>query len=327
MHVRRRVNAGARLLVSSGMLPRALAATLVAVACLRPAVAAADPAKAWAAARAGLPATTEVLVGLDLTQLTRTSSFKMLLPLLLAKQPELRDGLALVKATCGFDPLTAIEAVVIGADKDQAAGALYVAVKGLDEARIATCMEGVANAQSAAAATIAVTRAGGITQLAVGADRLFVRWLGKDVIAVPLTFTDRAQLQAWTGGNKALARGKVGPFLRKLDTRAAVWGVSTRPEEFDGAKATSGYGALSTRGGVLAPELHIVLASAADATAMATRATTELTAKAAVPDLAASLKAVLSTVSVIAIGAEVVIKARIVEKELLGLIGALLRGA
>ena len=69
------------------------------VLCLVPVTARADSAKAWAAAKVGLPANTAVVVGLDVAALTKLSLFKMAFPLLLSQKPDVKAGLELIKTT------------------------------------------------------------------------------------------------------------------------------------------------------------------------------------------------------------------------------------
>ena len=320
----RRVDPARGACYCSGMgIARALVAA--AIVCLLPLTAEAAPGKAWAAAKASLPPTTEVIVGLDLTQLTRTTLFKMALPMLLARQAEIKAGLDEVKATCGIDPLKNIEAVVIGTDKDQRQGAMFLAVNNLDETAIVTCLRAIA-AKDIKVPQITVATSGGITELSVDQDKIYLRWVGKDVIVLPLGFGDRKQLAQWTGGRKALGKAPVGKYLGKVDPRTALWAVSAVPQELEGTRMTAGYGSLATTKGSLMPDLHVVMTSAADATATADKANQELATMASGSGLADNLKQLLQQIRVSAVGAEVVVKATIAERDLLAIAGALMRG-
>src|SRR5665647_1585555 len=162
---------------------------------LRPLRAAADPGKAWTAAKASLPATTSVVVGFDLAALAKSSLFKLALPLMLAQQPDMKSGLELVKTTCQIDPLTAVSGVVAGTDKDQKQGAIFIAVNGIDEAKIVTCLDAIAKAKGTADTVVSVTKDGAITEVAKGTDKFYMTWISKDVIAIAVVPGDKAQLQ------------------------------------------------------------------------------------------------------------------------------------
>ncbi len=299
----------------------------VAVAlCLFPIKARADASKAWAAAKANVPSTASVVVGMDLAALTKTSLFKMAFPLMLSQKPDLKAAFGLVKTTCQFDPLTVIDGFVVGTDKDQKQGAAYIAVKGLDEAKIVTCLESLVRSQGTKDGKIVVTRVGAVTQLAMGKDSLYVMWMGGDVVVIGLDPKDKAQLQAWTSGKQSLARGAVGRLVAKVDTRAAFWVASATEREVENVKMTGGYGALALAKGTLAFDLHMVLSSVADAKTVADKAAAELAVKTNGAGLAPALKPVLQGVKITSAGSEVVVKASILESDLFSIAGALMAG-
>lgn len=292
----------------------------------RPVTARADAAKAWTAAKTNLPANTEVVVGLDVATLAKSSLFQLAFPMILAQQPDIKSGLELVKTTCKIDPLTAINGMVAGTDKEQKQGAIFIAVTGLDEAKIVTCLEAIAKAKGAKDAKVAVTKDGGITELTMGTDKLYLSWIGKDVIVMPLTPGDKAQLVTWTGGKKALAKAPVGPSVAKVDTRSAIWAVSSVERDLEGMKMKGGYGGLAMAKGKLTIDLHIAMPNAVDATTVADKATAELAVKTNGPGLAPALKPLLEAVMIKSAAAEVVIKASFPEGDLLALAGALMSG-
>jgi len=299
----------------------------VAVAlCLFPITARADASKAWAAAKANLPSTASVVVGMDIAALTKTSLFKMAFPLVLSQKPEVKAAFDVIKTTCQIDPLTSIDGFVVGTDKDQKQGAAYISFKGLDEAKIVTCLESLVRSQGTKDAKIVVTRDGAVTQLAMGKDSLYVTWMSGDVVVMALEPKDKAQLQAWTTGKKSLAKGAVGRLVAKVDTRAAFWVASTMEQEIEKMKMQGGYGALALAKGTLAVDLHMVLASAADAKAVADKASAELAVKTNGAGLAPALKPVMQAVKITSAGPEVIVKAAVPEKDLLSIAGALMAG-
>jgi hypothetical protein len=299
----------------------------VAIAlCLVPVTAQADASKAWAAAKANVPGTAALIVGLDIAALTKAPLFKMGFPVLLGQKPEIKATLELLQSTCQIDPLTAIDGFVVATDKDQKQGAAYIQFKGLDEAKIVSCLEAMFRSQGTKDAKITVTRSGAITQLSQGKDNLYVTWIGTDVVAMALEPKDKAQLQAWTGGKKSLATGAVGKLAAKVDTRAAFWVASAMEQEVEKMKMKGGYGALALAKGTLAIDLHMVMPTAVDAKSVADKASAELAAKTNGPGLAPALKPVMEAVKITSAGTEVIVKAAIPEKDLLSIVGALMAG-
>ncbi len=297
----------------------------VAVAlCSVPLTAHADALKAWAAARANLPVDTALVVGLDLAALTKAPLFKMGFPVLVGQKPELKATLEQLQTACKIDPLTAIDGFVVGTDKEQKQGAAYIQFKGLDEAKIVTCLEAMFRSQGSKDAKITVTRDGAVTQLLQGKDSMYVTWFGADVVAMALEPKNKAQLQAWTTGKKSLAKGTVGKLVAKVDTRAAFWIASSMEQEVEKMKMKGGYGALALAKGTLAIDLHMMLPSATDAKTVADKATAELAVKTTGAGLAPALKPVLQAVKVTSAGPEVIVRASIPETDLLSIVGALM---
>ena len=298
-------------------------AALVCV-CAAPLHAEAGAERAWAAAKVNLPASTKVVVGLNLAALTKSSLFSMAMPLVLGQQPDLKAGLELVKSACGIDPLKTIQGVVVGMDADQKHGAMFVAVTGLDQPKLLGCLESIAKARNAKA-VFSAKPDGSLTAISL-ADKdapMYLTWIGKDVIALPLQFTSKDDLTAWQGNKKGLAKAAVARATGKVNTGAAVWAVSAVPKELDASiKMKLGYGAITTANRTLSADLHIQLASAAAAKTAADKASKDLTAAAST--MADNLKALLGQISVTAEADELVIKGGIPEGEVLSLVGALM---
>lgn len=298
--------------------------SLAAVALVSMVSLTAEAGPAWTAAKANLPKETAVLVGLDLAQLQKSSLFSFGFPMMLSQQPELKEALELVKSTCKLDPMKIVKDVVIGADENQKHGAIYISVDGLDQAKLVSCLDAVAAAKGKKDAKVAVKTDGKITELTVGDKSMFLTWIGTNVIVVPHEFTSKADLQAWTGA-KTLAKSKVARGMGKVNTSAAVWAVSGMPKDLDDkTKMKMGYGSVTLSGGKLGADLKVQLSSAESAKAAAAKAQKELTALAS-GDLDASLKAVLTAVTVNAVGDELQIKGSMAESDVLQLVGALMR--
>ncbi len=297
---------------------------VAAAVSLLPLSASAAPGAAWTAARANLPKDTTVLVGLDLVQLTRSSLFSMAFPLMLAQQPELKDGLDRIKAGCNLDPLKVVQGVVFGTDDTQKHGAIYIAVDGLDQPKIVSCLEAMAKANGKDT-KVAVKADGRINELTLGDKTVFLSWIGTNVLVLPLEITNKADLAAWSGV-KGLSKSKVARPMTKVNAGGALWAVSAVTKDLDDkTKMKLGYGAVTLASGKIAGDLHVQLDSAASAKAAADKAQNELSTLAASPGLAPNLKAVLSAMTVTSAADELQVKGSIAESDVLSLIGALMK--
>jgi len=304
------------------MSARSIACVTAAVVCALAVRAEANVGKAWAAAKANLPAETAVVIGVDVGTITQSSLFTSLFPLLMSQQRELKKGLDLIKSSCKLDPLTAINGIVIGSDAAQERGAMFLSVSGLDEAKLGACLEAVARAEGAMDAALKGTKDGPITELAIGGERLYLAWFGKDVVAIGLDFDNKARLAEWIGGKGALARSPVGKAVAKVNTRAAMWGASAVPKQLDDVAMKAGYGALTLTKGTLGLDLHVVVESAKTAAGIAAKAKAELQRVGAAADT--ELATVVKQIAVTSSGAEVVVRGKLAEQDVMTLLGALL---
>jgi hypothetical protein len=302
----------------------ALVGAVVGALCLHPQRADADASKAWAAAKANLPSSTHVLVGMDVNALTRSPLFSMLFPLVVAQQPDFKEGLSVLEKVCQLNPMKAIDGLVVGMAKDKNQGAVFLSLNGVDEARLVGCIESIAQSKYSVEAKLRVTRAGGITELAMGPDaKVYVKWFGSDVVALPIDVGNKAQLEKWAGSKNGLAKARVGRVATKVDTRAALWAITGYDENIDGVRTSLGYGSFDIAQGKLSADLRIVTSSAKDAKTVATKAQADLQESAR--SLDPSLAALLGGVSIGASGPEIVIKASIPEKEVLSLLTAVIK--
>jgi hypothetical protein len=276
----------------------------------------ADTARAWTAARAGLPADAKLVIGLDLAGLQKTQLFAQLWPALLDKA-DAAKVVEEMKNQCKLDPLVVIQGFVIAMTADQQQGAAYIALTGVDKARLSSCLQRGIQSHAAKDAKVTVKQDGNITQVTDGKDSMFVGWAGKDVVVVPLHTQDRATLIKWMSGKGALARTAVGKALTKVNTSAALWGAGDGAKEFEpGIIITGGYGTLAFAKGNVDADVHARLENPGQATAMATTVQTQLDEVRQAPILPPTIAAMLKAITIAAAGDEVTFKANVVEKDL-----------
>jgi hypothetical protein len=309
------------------------AKTIVSAACAAAALCAitqqadADPARAWAAAKDNLPAQTALVVGADLTSITKSQIFKMFMPMVLAKEPDAQKLIETIKTTCKIDPLGAIHGAVYATDADQKQGAIYLSLgPGLDQPKLTKCFEDVAKATGAKDAKLTVKKAGAVTEIMLNNDKAYVSWVGTDVLVIGSDPRDKAALEKWVGQKGGLAKSPVGKPAASANTKGAIWGASSVGKELEpGMKMKSAHGALMVAGGNLAIDLHLMLDSAKAATDAAAKANGELAKRASDSSIPPSAKTMLQQITVKATGPEVTLKASIAETDLLGLVPLLMQ--
>ena len=300
----------------------ACAAAAVAALCAMPQRAAADAARAWAAAKDNLPASTALVIAADLTAITRSQIFSRFLPLALSREPEARKVFDTIKASCKIDPLTAIHGLVYATDADRKQGAIYLSLGGgLDQAKLTSCFEEVAKASGAKDPKLIVKKTGAITEIAMDNAKAYVSWIGTDVLVIPSDIRDKAVLEKWIGQKGGLARSPLAKIHASANTKGALWVASAIAKEIDpGLRMKSAHGALTMAGGNLAIDLHTMLDSAKAATAAVARANTQIAQVAGTGQLSPGVKAMLQQISVKSSGPEVSIQATVPEAEVLGLL-------
>jgi hypothetical protein len=296
--------------------------------------------KAWTAAKAGLPADAKLVIGVDFAAIQKTELFATYYPKLLEKA-EAAQMISTMKDSCKIDPLTAVQAVVVAMSSDQQDGAIYIAVAGVDRAKLTSCIQLAAQqkADKAAAekpatdkpaadkpaadkpAKVSVKQDGNLTQITNGADTALFGWVGKDVIVVSIHAQDKASLVKWMGGKGALAKSTLGKSIAKINTSAAVWGAGEETKEVEqGITVKGGYGAVKFAKGSVDADVHAMMENAAQATKMATSANKQLDEAKQGSQLPPMIAGMLKTVTIAAAGDEVVIKATVVEKDLMNVL-------
>ncbi|HEX2690837.1 MAG TPA: hypothetical protein VHN14_29695 [Kofleriaceae bacterium] len=284
----------------------------------------ADGSKAWTAAKASMPPDAKIVLGFDVATIQKTQLFTTFYPKL-RDDPKFAQVLDTMKTACKLDPLAAIRSVVIATSGDQEDGAAYIAVTGLDKAKLSSCLA-AAGKKDDADAKISIKQDGNITVMTKGDDKAFFAWIGKDVIVVTPHATDKGLLVKWMGGKGALARSDLGKTLAKVNTSAALWGAGEGEKELEtGVKAKGGYGAVTFAKGNLDADVHAVMESADQATKMATTMQGQMDAlKKAGMGPMQKLGDLAKGVTVTTSSNELVVKGSFVEKDLLEAIVPLL---
>jgi hypothetical protein len=299
----------------------------------------ADTARAWTAARASMAGEARLVIGIDLAAIQKSPVFAAYY----AKALDKVDATALIeamKAGCKVDPLAAVSGVVVAMSADQEDGAAYIALAGADRAKVSGCVQlavqgaidkAAAEAEQAAPADkpaapdkpgkAIVKQDGAVTEVSDGKRAAYFGWVGRDVVVVPFHASDKAALTKWMGGKSAIAKADLGKALGKVTTTTAVWGAGESGKEVDaGVTMARAFGMVAIAKGTIAAELHAVMATPAQAQAMATLSKGQIDQIKAQP-LPAELVGALAGVTVAVASDEVVFKASLPEKDAATLLG------
>jgi hypothetical protein len=258
------------------------------------------------------------VVGVDVAAIQKTQLFATYYPKLHDK-PDAAKVLDALKDTCKLDPVAIIQGLVVGTAADGEDGAMYVALTGVDKARLSSCLQAAARAEDKDA-KVSVKNTGNVTEVTKGTDTAFFGWVGKDVVVVPFHTNDRPSLTRWMGGKGALGKSDLGKTLARIDTRATIWGAGQGTKELQpGVNARGGYGTVTYTRGTVAADVHAILESADQAATMATAANQQL-AEVKKGSLPPEFSALLNAVTIGADKDEIRVKASVSEKDMMGAI-------
>lgn len=279
-----------------------------------------DAARAWAAARVGLPADTRVVIGVDVATVQKTQLFATFYPKL-RDQPDVARLLDGLKSGCKIDPLAVIQGIVFASAGDREDGAMYLAVSGVDRNKLSSCLQA---GDAGDKTKVTIKQAGNITEVNRGGETGYVGWVGKDVLVRTLHTADKASLVKWMGGKGALARSDVGKALARVNTAAAIWGAATETRELQpGMTAKGAYGAVTYARGQLSADLHAVMEDAGQAGAasmMANQQLNQINLLKITGQVPPEIVAVVQGITVSTDNDELRIKATVAEKDVLGAI-------
>lgn len=294
--------------------------TALASLTLASAPASAAPSRAWAAART-LDVDAPVLMGVDVKSFLRSASYKALLPRLLAKEPNAQVVMDRLKGACKIDAMASVNSMVAAVDDaDESAGGFFIALSGLTSSKLATCVQKIAAADGKKLTVGPIE--GGIQQLAMAGDetKLFVGWIGRDVLVIARDPSNREQLA------KLLARKGAtdgGRLAEKIDTGATVWMVVRKEQSvMEDVAMKAVYGTVKLAKGTASADLRVITGDAAQASSLSTLVGSQLpSVTSALPAAAARM---VKSLRVTASGDEVKVTVSAPEKDLIELVTSML---
>jgi hypothetical protein len=287
----------------------------------------ADTARAWAAAKGAMPADAKAVVGVDVAALQKTQLFQAFYPKLHEKK-DVAEVFDALKDTCKLDPIAVVRGMVVALSGDQQEGAVYVALSGVDRAKLSSCYQRVGTARHKDQ-KIDVKQDGDITALIKDNETVYLGWIGKDVLVVSIHAQDKPSLVKWMGGKGAFGKSDLAKTIGKLNTSLAVWAAGLAAKEIaPGMTVKGGYGTVAIGKGSLPIDIHAQMENADQASQAASAATMQLgVATSGAAQLPPELVTMLQTVTFAAEKDEVHIKANVAEKDLITVLTQSVLGA
>jgi hypothetical protein len=233
--------------------------------------------------------------------------------MLLSKR-DFKEGYDQLKSACNIDLVQSIDSAVLGMQARQK-GVVVLALNGLDQAAVTSCIVKLAAAQDGPQ-KVSAKQQGNIVEYGASGekDKVYMSWLAKDVVAFTTDPSDKALLKKLTAGG--LRGDSLGKLAGALKTDAAVWVATTRSDQIlglAGAKLNKACGYADLNGGNVNVDVHAVLEDASAATSMASTLSSQLDAQRRNNPLSASL---LKSVKITSSGPELVATASLPEAEL-----------
>jgi hypothetical protein len=288
----------------------------VLAVCLTASAVHAEP-RAWTAAKKALPGGLQAVIGVNVAPIKASALYQQLLPMAMAKAGDAQSSLDKFKATCGLDATGILDSVVMGMTTDEKA-VIVIALKGTSQKAIEACGQKIAAGDGK---KLTITKDHGLVKYSgMGDEDAYVKWLGKDTLALA---EDKDTLTKLTAGG--LAHDSLAAQVKKLNTSAALWGAVNKEEDipdFKG-KMTSAYGTLDLTGGNMTANVHLVLDSAKTATDGAAQAQQQLDEVKKSGQIPKQFAPALDSVTIKAAGSELVMGAKIAEADVASMIGML----
>jgi hypothetical protein len=279
--------------------------------------------KSWAAVKGKLPAGTNIVVSIDVTQIAKTSAYSQVVQAFLDEERDAKAGFEAFKASCGVDITTVVTDVTVAAindDKDDRA-LIAIGLNGVDQAKATACMQGLADMDSKGAKLTVKTK-GKVTEYGVEGQskKFYLAWIAKDVIAFTTDPETKGKLEKMLKGKAA--KGALKGYLGKTTATSAVFfGVAKQDVIPDVGKMKGGWGTVDLAGGNISVKATLAVDSATAATKLAEMATAQIRQMAGevqkqMPDFAKAINATTAAAS----GSEVTVSGSITEKLLVSII-------
>jgi hypothetical protein len=275
----------------------------------------ADYSKAWAAAKANLPATTRAVAMIDATAFDKSPHFQRIYKLALTADRDVREFEAEVKQLCKLDLAKTLEGVVVAGDPEKNQLVLYVQLA-VDRAKATACFEALIAKKAGSGPKPTMRQEGMYTVMMSrsGQREIFVAWPAPNVLAFTFDPQNKPALAAWVG-REGFAKSPVAPQIAKADPKAIAAGAVALSRPLDDM-ISSAYGQLVMAGERLSA---VVVGNTTDANAATkggAQLTKEIEREKSRKHLAPAIRTLLSNMRVGAKGTDIRLEAAGTVKDL-----------
>jgi hypothetical protein len=273
----------------------------------------ADVSKAWAAAKDNLPAHTQFVVAIDVAAIYKSPLYGKALEMFRGIDREFGKLHAAIKSSCGWDPFSVIEGIVIAGDAKAEDAVAFLQLT-IDRTKASSCFQSVAKTVSNGAIT--VKQDGAYTTASKGkSDTVYFPWVGPSVVMVSIRPDRKDKVDAWFN-QKGFARSKVAGIAGKLDSKAVIAGALGVDKPFEASvPITAAHGSLLYGGGKVTAAAVATATDGAAAARLAAMFNDELQRDLKRDRTPAVVKTIMRAITVAAAGAELSMKATVTEKD------------
>ena len=269
---------------------------------------------AWDVAKASLPKGPNLVVGFDVGKITATETFKKAVTAGLAQEQEAQAVITMLHDSCSIDIFTVVSQAVLAMNIDTQEGVIFLQLNGVDEKKLTDCGKAVATKMSK---TLTAKKKGNITEYTMSgeADKIYVGWPSKNVMAITLDAKNKGQVQKLIGGKGKLLKDAVAKkALSAVNAGTLIWGAVFGGKDLATAKISMAYGHGDLSGGNVTGEVHCFFTDAKMAGQIAGQAKDEISKEAA--QMPPAVGKILKSISVTSKDAELIITGSATEADL-----------
>jgi hypothetical protein len=243
-------------------------AAMVLVGLLAAAPARANVSKAWAAAKANLPATTGFVVAIDVARIARTPSFTRFYNAARSDERDLEEIDSALRDHCKLELPEAIEGLVVAGNLANKGKDLVMYFQlAVDRKKASACLASLLAMKANRKTSVA--QQGIYTIGRSRGDRIYFAWVAPRVVAMSVDPENKKWLDAWIG-KRGFARSPVAKLAGKLDTSGIAFGAfSNGGKPLDAwVPVVAGHGGVGLKRGTLSGSATFVTADSKTATSM-----------------------------------------------------------
>jgi hypothetical protein len=286
------------------------------VVCLVSTRADADVSKAWQAAKDNLPASTPIVLAVDVAALQKSPALPHLIETLKAEERGFREAYNAFRAGCNLDPLSMVDGFVIAADPKADEVVIYMQLT-IDRAKATTCLSSaMVSLDKDRGKQVTMKQDGIYTVASKGTgkhDTAYFPWLGPNVVMVSLRPDRKDKVDGWFN-QKGFWQSKLSA---KVDPRVAVSGGLATDKPFDSMlPLLAAHGTLTIAGGKITASISGTATDAGAAAMLVAGMKKEIERDLKREKTPPSIKKVFGALAITNAGTDVTLKASVTEKEL-----------